>query len=45
LLLGVIDYVTNDEALLIAYSADRGIDPTDIGRAREQLASERPQSS
>ncbi len=44
-LLGVIDYVTNDEALLIAYSADRGIDPTDIGRAREQLAGERPQSS
>ncbi len=40
----MIDYVTNDEALLIAFSTDRAFDPAEIGRAREQLANERAQS-
>ena len=43
-LLGVLDYLTNDESLLIAFSTDRGIDPSEIGRARDLLADERPQS-
>jgi Protein of unknown function (DUF3572) len=43
-LLGVLDYVTNDEALLISVSTDRGLDPADIARARDRLADERPPS-
>ena len=43
-LLGVLDYLTNDESLLIAFSTDRGIDPGEIGRARDLLADKRPQS-
>ena len=41
-LLGVLDYVTGDEALLLALSDSAGFDPVDIARARDVLAGEVP---
>lgn len=41
-LLGVIDFVGGDEKLLLAFAADRGIDPAAVGNARAALAGERP---
>jgi hypothetical protein len=43
-LLGVLDHVTGDEALLLAFSESAGIDPGDIARARDVLAGEVPPS-
>ena len=40
-LLGVLDHVASDEALLLAFANENGIDPEDVGRARDALA-ERP---
>jgi hypothetical protein len=40
-LLGVLDHVASDEALLLAFAEENGIDPQDVGRARDALA-ERP---
>jgi hypothetical protein len=40
-LLGVLDHVASDESLLLAFANENGIDPEDVGRAREALA-ERP---
>ena len=40
-LLGVLDHVANDEALLLAFANESGISPQDVGRARNALA-ERP---
>jgi hypothetical protein len=37
-LLGVLDYVTGDEALLLAFANESGIDPEDAARARDALA-------
>ena len=42
-LLGVLEHVTGDEALLLAFSESAGIDPVDIARARDVLAGEVPQ--
>jgi hypothetical protein len=44
-LLGVLDYIVGDEALLLAFAEHAAIDPMDIGRARDVLAGEGPQSS
>ena len=41
-LLGVLEHVTGDEALLLALSNSTGIDPEDIARARDVLAGEVP---
>ena len=40
-LLGVLDHVASDESLLLAFANENGIDPEDVGRARDALA-ERP---
>jgi hypothetical protein len=40
-LLGVLDHVASDETLLLAFAEENGIDPQDVGRARDTLA-ERP---
>ena len=40
-LLGVLDHVASDEGLLLAFANENGIDPEDVGRARDALA-ERP---
>jgi hypothetical protein len=40
-LLGVLDFVASDETLLLAFANEGGIDPEDVGRARDALA-ERP---
>jgi uncharacterized protein DUF3572 len=37
-LLGVLDHVASDEALLLAFANENGIDPEDVGRARDALA-------
>jgi hypothetical protein len=37
-LLGVLDHVTGDEALLLTFASENGIDPEDVGRARDALA-------
>ena len=37
-LAGVLDHVAADERLLVAFAADAGIDPADVGRARTALA-------
>jgi Protein of unknown function (DUF3572) len=37
-LLGVLDHVTGDEALLIAFAGHSGIDPAEVARARDVLA-------
>lgn len=44
-LLGVLDHVSGDETLLLAFAADRGIDPLAVGSARTMLAGERPESA
>jgi len=36
-LLGVLEYVSNDESLLLAFAEASGLDPQDIARAREAL--------
>jgi Protein of unknown function (DUF3572) len=40
-LLGVLDHVASDETLLLAFANENGINPEDVGRARDALA-ERP---
>jgi hypothetical protein len=40
-LLGVLDHVAGDETLLLAFANESGINPEDVGRARDALA-ERP---
>ncbi len=42
-LLGVLDHLSGDEPLLLAFSEDRGIDPSAVGDARTLLAGEIPQ--
>ena len=42
-LLGVLDHVAGDEALLIAFAEQGEIDPTDVVRARDVLAGALPQ--
>ncbi len=37
-LLGVLDYVSNDEALLVAFANESGIDPEDVAHARNALS-------
>jgi hypothetical protein len=37
-LLGVLDHVASDESLLLAFANENGIDPQDVGRARDALA-------
>ena len=37
-LLGVLDHVASDEALLLAFADENGINPEDVGRARDVLA-------
>ncbi len=41
-LLGVLEYIAGDEALLMAFATQQEIDPEDIGRARDVLAGEAP---
>ncbi|WP_374306563.1 DUF3572 domain-containing protein [Methylocella sp.] len=36
-LAGVLDFVAGEEALLLAFAADAGRDPAEIGRARAAL--------
>jgi hypothetical protein len=36
-LVGVLDHFANDEALLVAFSRDAGVDPAAVGRARAAL--------
>jgi Protein of unknown function (DUF3572) len=40
-LLGVLDHVAGDETLLLAFANESGVNPEDVGRARDALA-ERP---
>lgn len=40
-LAGVLDYVAGDEALLLGFAEQSGIDPDDVGRARKALAGPR----
>jgi len=37
-LLGVLDHVAGDEALLVAFAGHSGIDPAEVARARDVLA-------
>ena len=37
-LVGVLDYVSGDEALLVAFAQHAGIDPTRIGIAQQALS-------
>ena len=37
-LAGVIDHVSNDEALLVAFAADAGVDPAVVASARRLLS-------
>jgi hypothetical protein len=37
-LLGVLDHVASDEALLLAFADESGIDPEDVVRARDTLS-------
>jgi uncharacterized protein DUF3572 len=41
-LLGVLDHVAGDEALLLAFSDSASVDPEDIARARNVLAGDVP---
>ena len=41
-LLGVLDHIVGDEALLLAFSEQSAIDPLDVTRARDALAGETP---
>jgi hypothetical protein len=36
-LAGVLDHIAGNESLLLQFAADAGIDPAEIGRARETL--------
>lgn len=36
-LLGVLEYITNDESLLLAFAAERDLDPQEVMRAQEAL--------
>jgi hypothetical protein len=36
-LLGVLEYMTNDESLLLAFAAERDLDPQEVMQAREAL--------
>jgi hypothetical protein len=42
-LLGVLDHVAGDEALLIAFAAHSGIDPSEVASARDALAGAAPE--
>jgi hypothetical protein len=44
-LLGVLDYVVADEALLVELAGYSAIDPADVARARNVLAGETPESN
>jgi Protein of unknown function (DUF3572) len=37
-LVGVLDYLSSDEALLVAFTSDAGIEPTSIEAARRLLS-------
>jgi Protein of unknown function (DUF3572) len=37
-LAGVLDHIAGDEALLLAFAAEHGIDPNDVMRARDALS-------
>jgi Protein of unknown function (DUF3572) len=37
-LLGVLDHMASDETLLLAFANESGINPEDVGRARDALA-------
>ncbi|PNG26040.1 DUF3572 domain-containing protein [Methylocella silvestris] len=39
-LAGVLDFLASDEALLLAFTANAGRNPTEVERAREALAPE-----
>lgn len=41
-LLGVLEHVAGDEALLLAFADHGGIDPSDVARARGTLAGGNP---
>ncbi len=41
-LISVLDYVVGDERLLVAFAADQGWRPEEVVRARDALASPRP---
>jgi hypothetical protein len=38
-LAGILDYVSGDEALLVAFATDHGINPSAVERARQLLSS------
>ena len=40
-LLGVLDYLAGDEALLTGFAQDAGFDPFDVGKTRLVLSGER----
>jgi hypothetical protein len=42
-LLGVLDHVAGDEALLIAFASHSGIDPSEVASARDALAGATPE--
>ena len=42
-LLGVLDHVAGDEALLIAFAGHSGIDPSEVASARDVLAGRTPE--
>lgn len=42
-LLGVLDHVAGDEALLIAFAGHSGIDPGEVASARDALAGATPE--
>ncbi len=44
-LLGVLDHVAGDEALLLAFAEHGGIDPMDVTRARDALAGDSRETS
>ena len=44
-LLGLLDHVSGDETLLLAFAADRGIDPSAVGAARGKLAVNDPEGT
>ncbi len=41
----VLDYLADDEKLLVAFAEERGWRPADVSRARESLAGKRPPES
>jgi Protein of unknown function (DUF3572) len=38
---GLLDHIASDEALLLQFAAQAGVDPAEIGRARAALAGSR----